>query len=177
MKTKTNISFTVSFIVFLISAALIGYAIYQIETKTNLIKTHYAEDSQNTNLSSSNKLKKEQEALLQQETVFKKGFLTQDEIILFISDIELKAAETGLKIEITKVERGTEETVGSAYKIQPISLSVSLEGDLNKTTSFIQKITNQEKILQLKEFKMYKINDTNNSHNTRIVLLGNILNI
>ncbi|MEN9921179.1 MAG: hypothetical protein RLZZ517_157 [Candidatus Parcubacteria bacterium] len=175
MKTKTNISFLISLCLFIAAIGLVVYVLYQIEIRTNLIKTHYAEDTQSLNLNSAAKLKKEQESLLQKEKIFKKTFLSQDEIIPFIGNLEAIASESAIKIEITKVEKGTEETVGSSYKIQPISFYVSLDGELKNTISFIQKITDQEKILELKEFKVYKISDASNMHNTRIILTGNIL--
>jgi hypothetical protein len=177
MKIKTNILFLISFCLLLISGLLIIFALYQIRVKTDLIKDQYVRDLEVSKIGSLSSLKKENIKLSEQENVLKEVFLSQEELIPFISNLESQSEKIGLKIEITKVEKGTEEQLGELYKIQPISFYISLDGEIEKIHQFIKQNLNQEKNLQLQDFKVYKTGVDTSGYNARIILTGNLLYI
>jgi Tfp pilus assembly protein PilO len=177
MKTNTPYLFLISLLTLLIVGGLVVYVAKQIEAKTEAVKIHYAKDIENKNIELGTTLKKEAAIIVEQEEVIKSAFLNQDEVISFITDAESLAGNLNLRFSVEKVEKGDEEAVGQTYKTQPVSFNVSVDGSFEQIKYFIEQLTRSKKVVQIKEFKIYKIGEIGNQYNARIIITSTILSI
>lgn len=155
------------------------YISKQIKQKTEAVRTYYARDTQNKNAELGSRLKKDEQKLFEQERAIKSVFLPETDLVSFIKYIEAKGEEFNLKISIEKVDKGEFENIGDSYKVQPISFYVSIEGTFEQIKNFIDTLLGGQKILQLKELKMYKTSEggAQDTYTGRIIITGNILSI
>lgn len=175
MKTKTRYLFFTALCTLVFSGALVFYVTTGITNKTETIKTHYQQDFKNKNIELGAKLKREAETLTGHQSVIENVFLKQEDIIPFITQIETLANQQNLTISIDKVDRGTEENVGDTYKTQSVTFNLSVDGSFEQIKYFIDRVTNSETLVEVKEFKIYKVGIDSNSYNARIIITSTIL--
>jgi hypothetical protein len=175
MKTKAHYLFFTALCTLVFSGALVFYAITGITNKTEIIKTHYQQDFKNKNIELGVKSKREAETLANQQSVIEKVFLKQEEIIPFITQIETLANQQNLTITIDKVDRGAEEVIGETYKTQSIAFNLSVDGSFEQIKYFIDRVTHSDTLVEIKEFKIYKMGVDSNLYNARIIITSTIL--
>lgn len=175
MKTKTSYLFFISLFSLICAIGLVFYVATGIKNKTETIKTHYQQDFKNKNIELGGKIKKDAETLTEQQRVLEKVFLKQEEIVPFITRIESLAIEQNLKVEVDKVDRGAEEVVGQTYKTQAIAFNVSLDGSFEQIKYFVDTLSASEKLVEIKDFKIYKMSEDSNMYNARIIITSTIL--
>lgn len=175
MKTKTLYLFYISLFVLLCVGGLVFYTATGIKNKTETIKTYSQQDFKNKNSELGISLKREATNLMEQQSTIESVFLKQEEIIPFITRIESLAQEQNIKAVIDKVDRGVEEVVGQTYKTQSIAFNVSVDGSFEQIKYFIDSITTSEKLIEIKDFKIYKMTEDSNMYNARIIITSTIL--
>lgn len=176
MKTKTSALFLIALTICILLCSGVVYSLYQISLKTKSVKTYYAESLNKKGVDSLQKLQKEEQNILAQENVIKSKFLSESEIVTFITDLEEEAKKYNLEIEISKVQRGEQETF-DMYKVQPVDFHISLTGSYDEIESFIKKTNEGFKIVSIKDFKLYKTGVDSTVYNGRIVVTSSILSL
>lgn len=177
MKTNTPYLFLVSLVTLLAVGGLVVYTSEQISIKTEAVKIYYAQDLKNKNIELGTKLKKDVSDIAVQEEIIKSAFLDQNEIVTFITETESLAEKLSLKFSVEKVDKGAEESVGQTYKVQPVAFSVSIDGSFEQIKYFMEQLMESEKIIQVKEFKIYKMGDSDTQYNARIIITSTILSL
>lgn len=176
IKIKTNSIFIITLAAFVFVLSGIFYVMYQISLKTESVKIHYAENIKKSSLGSIQSLQKEEQDLAYQESILKTKFLSEDELVSFITTIENVAAKNNLNIEISKVERGAEE-IFDLYTLQPVIFSISIVGTYDDIKSFVSQITLGIKLVEVAEFKLYKFGINKDQYNGRIILKSNTMSL
>ena len=174
MKTNTTYIFIISLVLVLCAIGVSVFVAKQIQEKAEAVKVHYAEDFKNKNTDFGVGLKKEWAKLIDQEKIITNAFLTQNEIVPFITNLESSADALGLKITVDKVDRGAEEALGQTYKTQSIAFNVSIDGSFSQIKYFIDQIILSKKSVTISEFKIYKMGNSD-MYNARIIITSNTL--
>lgn len=172
MKTNTIFIFIFSLLILAVSVAFAWYVQDSLLKKIEVVRDHHIKEEQNKNLEFGNQLKMNMETLIEQEQTIKEAFLNSNEVVGFITDLESHAQVLGLVVSIEKVEYGTEEMIEGVYAIKPITFAIQLTGTYPQMEAFVSNLTQLEKILLIKELKLYKGGEIESTYTTRIIIQG-----
>lgn len=176
MKTNTYIIFIISILLLGVSVASAWYLEKGILFKIETIKAHHLKEKENKNLEFGNQIRINAEMLDQQEQAIKKVFFASNEIVGFITELESVGKNLGLGSTIEKVEYGTSESLENKYSIKSVSFDVQLVGSYVQIKSFMNFVTQSEKILNIKEFNIYKNEEKDiQTYTAKIIMNGIIL--
>lgn len=177
MKNNTLYIFIFSIILFVVVGLFALFVQKSISNKIEIVNAYYVKENQNKNIEFGNKLKKESENLNRQESILKGALIDSQDVVNFIAGLETEGGNSGMNIVVEKVVRGGFQKLTGPYSIESVSFNVQTEGTFSQITTFIDKINKSNKLLTIKELKVYKIDMGGESerYTVRMVLDGIII--